>query len=176
MKTDRNVNVITDLNGKKVVVINDIYFYGKQHIKWDDVEQYLKRYIDEFYEVAETKDIIYIGKDLPDEYTSSKYTRNLRGILAKIKANAVSGIPEMIEIAERKRYQENMDKKHKNEAKHGWYRYDTRFALPVYNNRKELVRHNYFQAELIIRHASDGKMYLYDVLNIKKKRQSNPLE
>ena len=37
---DRNVNVITDLNGKKVVVINDIYFYGKQHIKWDDVEQY----------------------------------------------------------------------------------------------------------------------------------------
>ena len=101
---------------------------------------------------------------------------NLRGILAKIKANAVSGIPEMIEIAERKRYQENMDKKHKNEAKHGWYRYDTRFALPVYNNRKELVRHNYFQAELIIRHASDGKMYLYDVLNIKKKRQSNPLE
>ena len=23
---DRNVNVITDLNGKKVVVINDIYF------------------------------------------------------------------------------------------------------------------------------------------------------
>jgi len=82
----------------------------------------------------------------------------------------------MIEIAERKRYQENMDKKHKNEAKHGWYRYDTRFALPVYNNRKELVRHNYFQTELIIRHASDGKMYLYDVLNIKKKRQSNPLE
>ena len=84
---DRNVNVITDLNGKKVVVINDIYFYGKQHIKWDDVEQYLKRYIDEFYEVAETKDIIYIGKDLPDEYTHSNYTMLLRGTNAKASSN-----------------------------------------------------------------------------------------
>ena len=58
--------------------LNDIYFYGKQHIKWDDVEQYLKRYIDEFYEVAETKDIIYIGKDLPDEYKDYLIERALK--------------------------------------------------------------------------------------------------
>ena len=41
---DRNVQIITDLDGKKLVIINDIIFKGKQHIKWDDVENYLKRH------------------------------------------------------------------------------------------------------------------------------------
>ena len=39
---DRNVQIITDLDGKKLVIINDIIFKGKQHIKWDEVENYLK--------------------------------------------------------------------------------------------------------------------------------------
>ena len=41
---DRNVQIITDLDGKKLVIINDIIFKGKQHIKWDEVENYLKRH------------------------------------------------------------------------------------------------------------------------------------
>ena len=38
MIMDRNVQIITDLDGKKLVIINDIIFKGKQHIKWDEVE------------------------------------------------------------------------------------------------------------------------------------------
>ena len=53
---DRNVQIITDLDGKKLVIINDIIFKGKQHIKWDDVENYLKNYIGDFFEIAETSD------------------------------------------------------------------------------------------------------------------------
>ncbi len=45
------------------------------------------------------KEIIYIGNDLPDEYTGSNYTAKLKGALAKAKANAAQGIPEMIEIS-----------------------------------------------------------------------------
>ena len=56
--------------------------------------------------------------------------------------------------------------------KNGWYRYDTRFALPVYSENGEIERYNVFSARLLIRHASSGKMYLYDVLEIKKKRAS----
>lgn len=65
-----------------------------------------------------------------------------------------------------------MDKKekHRRNAKYGWYRYDSRFALPVYDGSGEVERHNIFHASLLIRHASDGRMYLYDIIDIKKKR------
>ncbi|MCM1297602.1 MAG: hypothetical protein NC311_18850, partial [Muribaculaceae bacterium] len=75
---DRNVNIITDLNGNKIVLINDIIFKGKRSVKWDDVKNYLEIYVGEFYEIADTKDIVYIGKELPDEYTGSRYTYSLK--------------------------------------------------------------------------------------------------
>lgn len=66
---DRNVNIITDLNGNKIVLINDIVFKGKRNVHWKDVEEYLKQYVGEFFEIADTKDVVYIGSDLPDEYS-----------------------------------------------------------------------------------------------------------
>lgn len=72
----------------------------------------------------------------------------------------------------KKRFKENLKEKHDSDAKYGWYRYDTKFALPVYNENQELERFNVFQAVLLIRHAQDGKLYLYDLVNIKKKRVS----
>ena len=71
MAKSRNVSIIEDLNGDRIVVINDIIFKGKRKIKWNDVEEYLQRYVGEFYEIADTKEIIYIGTDLPDEYANS---------------------------------------------------------------------------------------------------------
>ena len=165
---ERNVTIVKDLNGKNIVLINDIYFMGRQNIEWREVEQYLKQYVGEFIENAESKDVIYIGKDLSDEYAYSAHTRKLKGTYAKAKANAVQGIPELIEIAINKRFKENLAKKHKGDAKYGWYRYDSRFALPVYDNKGEVVRYNVFNVVLIVRHASSGKMYLYDVIQIKK--------
>ncbi len=37
MIENRNVNIITDADGKKLVLINDIPFKGKRQIDWDDV-------------------------------------------------------------------------------------------------------------------------------------------
>ena len=85
---DRNVNIITDLKGNKIVLINDIIFKGKRSVNWDDVKNYLETYVGEFYEIADTNDIVYIGKELPDEYTGSRYTYSLKGANAKAKANA----------------------------------------------------------------------------------------
>lgn len=101
----RNVSVIKDAEGKKIVMINDIRFKGKKSVDWSDVEEYLRQYVGEFYTIAESKDIVYIGSDLPSEYQGSKYTRSLKGAVAKAKANAAQGIPEMIEIAEHLHYQ-----------------------------------------------------------------------
>ena len=164
----RNVAVIQDVDGNNIVFINDIIFKGKRSITWPDVEEYLRQNVGEFYSIAETGDIVYIGTDLPDEYAGSNYTKHIKGTVAKAKANAAQAIPEIIEIATSKTEEENKKKKHSRNAKNGWYRYDTRFALPVYGESGEVERYNVFSARLLIRHAASGKMYLYDVLEIKK--------
>lgn len=103
----RKVNVVEDLDGNKIVVIHDIRFKGKRSIEWADVEEYLKQYVGESHIIESTNDMVYIGADLPDEYTHSNYTYILKGANAKAKANAAQGIPEMLVIANEKEYEEN---------------------------------------------------------------------
>lgn len=45
MIKNRNIEIITDKDGKKHIVINDIRFKGKRKIDWDDVARYLKGYV-----------------------------------------------------------------------------------------------------------------------------------
>ena len=89
------------------------------------------------------------------------------GANAKAKANAATAIPELIQIASNPAYEENQKEKHAKSALHGWYRYDVRFALPVYEENV-LVRYNIFHARLLINHAKNNRKYLYDILAIKK--------
>lgn len=164
----RTVNIVEDLEGNKIAVIHDIIFKGKRSIEWVDVEAYLKRFVGEEYTIESTGDLIYIGCDLPDEYAHSNYTKLLKGTNAKAKANAAHGLPEIIRIATEKEYKENYKEKHNKDAKYGWYKYISRFALPVYGDREEIERYNVFRVVMIVRHAENEKMYLYDIMNIKK--------
>lgn len=117
---NRNISVIKDCDNKKIIVINDIIFKGKQ-INWAEVERYLKQYVGDFYSIAEDNEIIYIGTDLPGEYAGSVYTKSLKGANAKAKANAVQVLPEMIEIASNGIFEINRKGKHGRNAKNGWY-------------------------------------------------------
>ena len=98
----------------------------------------------------------------------SAYTYTLKGANVKAKANAVQGIPEMIEIATGGNHKENDKEKHNRNAKFGWYRYDSYFAIPVYDMDGDVNYYNVFHASLLIRPAEDGKKYLYDIIDIKK--------
>ena len=49
-------------------------------------------------------------------------------LIMKAKANAAQAIPEMLEIATSKTYEDNKKNKHSRQAKNGWYRYDTRLC------------------------------------------------
>ena len=109
------LDIVTDESGNKVVLLPEIIFSNKQNINWDDVEDYLGKYVGELIEIAETRDIIYIGNKFPDEYGGSSYTRKTKG------------------------------------------------TRTVYS------------ACLVVNHAGNGKMYLYDVVDIKKE-WSNPLK
>ena len=91
----RNVSIIQDVDGNNIVIINDIRFKGKRSIDWKDVREYLKSHVGEFYIIAATNDLVYIGSDLPKEYSGSNYTNSLKGANAKAKANAATGIIEV---------------------------------------------------------------------------------
>ena len=173
---NRNVTIIENPSGKKVVLINDICFKGKNRDDWKNVETYLKKYVGKSYTIAETSEQIFIPSNFPDEYVGSESRIALRGAVAKAKANAALGIPELIQIASNKEYSENTKQKHKKDAKYGWYRFDVRFALPVYDDKSnKICRYSIFFARMLVRHDANGIKYLYDLLAIKKET-SSPLE
>ena len=171
----KNVVVITDPDDKKIVLINDARFKGRTKEEWKEIEKYLKEYIGEYYEISETAEKIYIGTDFPDEFVHGKDKMILKGPNLKAKANASQAIGELIQIAENKSVSSDFNTKHGKKAKFGWYRYDTRLALPVYNGKGEIERYNIYKLRMLVRHDEDGKMYLYDFLRTKKE-MSSPLE
>lgn len=82
MRQSRNINIIVDAGGNRLVLINDILFKGK---------------------VEETK-----------------------------------------------------KEKHDKDAKHGWYRYDVRFAIPVYEN-DVLIRYNVLEQDYLLIMLKTGR-------------------
>ena len=172
---DNNITIITEPTGKRIVLINDLRFKGKTREEWQDIENYLKEYIGKYYEISETAEKIYIGKDFPDEFVHGKDKTILKGPNLKAKANASIAIGELIQIAENKSVSIDYDNKHGVKAKYGWYRYDTRLALPVYDDKGDIQRYNIYKLRMLVRHDEDGKLYLYDFLRTKKET-SSPLE
>ena len=172
---ERKIDMIDTFDGKKVVIIHDLIFKKKRYVNWKDVKEYLKKYVGEVYSILSTQEKIYIGADFPNEFTGSAYTYSLKGTNVRAKANVVQRIPELIEIATGGNFKENDEEKHNRNAKYGWYRYDSYFAIPVYVNNGEMDYYNVFHASLLIRHAEDSKKYLYDIIDIKKETRY-PLE
>ena len=171
-KEKRNISVIKDADGNKIVMINYIKFKGKNREEWKEIERYLKKYIGKSFEIEEYSEKIYISKDFPDEFANSKSRIKLKGPLSKAKANSSLMIPELIKIAKGKKHKENEKEKHKRDAMYGWYKYLVRFAIPVFNNDKQIERYNIYKAAILVRHSCDDKKYLYDIIGIEKETSS----
>ena len=161
-------------NHTEFPIIHHAIFTGKQKIPWNDVEHYLKSYIGKSYIVQAYTDKITIASDFPDEYSESQYTKSLRGALAKVKANASQIIADLIHVAENRRWINNKNPKHRNNAAGGWYRYDTHFAMEVRGSNETEKHLNSYRGTLIVRKTEHG-LYLYDLINIKKEA-STPFE
>ena len=172
---ERNISIVKDIDGNNIVLINDILFKSRRVIDWDEIEMLLKKLIGQYYEIAETSEKVYIGSDFPDEFTHSKYTKAIKGANEKAKANAITAIGELIQIADNKAEFPDYDRRHGNKAKNGWYRYDTRFGIPVYSELGEIERYNIFRARMLVRCDENHKLFLYDIVQIKKET-SAPLE
>lgn len=126
------------------------------------IKQYLTKHIGEYADIIESGQRVYLGEDLPGEYTYSKSAQSLNKTELLAKGRATSGLKEIINNATNRQYEPNRKDKHNVDAKYGFYRYDTTFAFE--HNGKE---QNY-TGTILIRNDADGKKYLYDILNIKK--------
>lgn len=63
-----------------------------------------------------------------------------------------------------------MKPKHSKDAQNGWYRYETQFAVPVLNAKKAIDHYTVYGGTLLIRNDADGRSYLYDLLDVQKKK------
>lgn len=136
-------------------------------------EAYLKTLVDTehpFSTILVDAQPVYIGKDLPGEYKGSEYTHRLNRSTRQVKMQAATNLDEMLLLAENGEWRENVKDRHKQDAKNGWYRYSTRFALPVLDIKKAVDHYTVYSGTLLIRNDADGKSYLYDLLDIKKEK------
>lgn len=136
-------------------------------------EAYLKTLVDTehpFATILMDAQPVYIGKDLPGEYKGSEYTHGLNSSTRQVKMQAATNLDEMLLLAENGEWRDNVKEKHKQDAKNGWYRYSTRFALPVLDIKKAVDHYTVYSGTLLIRNDADGKSYLYDLLDIKKEK------
>lgn len=167
-------DVATDSNGHRVVVLYEDILKGASGKGHQIVANQIGQHIGDYYTIFESGQKVYIGQDLPGEYTQSDYTQNLlkynRKTL-KVKNNASQNFKEIIEIATDRKW-EKTKHNHNKDAKYGFYRYISRVAVPVFDSKKNVVSANIYSVEVLIRNASDRKKYLYDIVNIKKENSS----
>ena len=136
-------------------------------------EAYLKTLVDAdhpFSTILADAQPVYVGKDLPGEYRSSEYSKNLRKSILEVKMQAATNLDEMVLLAENGEWRNNVKPKHAEDAKNGWYRYDTQFAVPILNAKKDIDHYTVYGGTLLIRNDADGKSYLYDLIDIEKKK------
>lgn len=123
--------------------------------------------IGQYYLLIENDYKIFIGKDLPGEYTQSKYTKALLNSparhLTRIKNEIVGNIKEVIEIANNRKWKENKKARHNIDGKMGFYNFDS--FVGVKKNNGDIQE---YKVKLVIRNNENGEKYLYDIQDIKK--------
>lgn len=164
---DVKFSIKKDTKGNNVVVIDESIINANTPNIRKAIANEIKTHIGEYYRIAESGYKIYLGKDLPGEYTRSKSAASLEKKLYIDKGKATANIDELIEIATNRSWVANRKEKHNKDAKYGWYKYDTRFAIPVIKDGK-IERYIGYKANLIIRNDTNGKKYLYDMIKIER--------
>ena len=161
---DKRFSLKRTSNGRKYVMVENTMTNAQLNDP-QAIADYIAQHIGEVYTIIESGQRVYIGDDLPAEYTRSRYTQSIiKSQKSKAKNKAVSNLGEMIEIATNRRWEQTKHA-HNKDAAYGMYRYDTTFAFPVQGTQQA---YKAYDAELVIRNASDGKKYLYDIVAIKE--------
>ena len=163
-KNNLKYSVIYNEDGSfnRVKIDDNIFENNKGKSVNNTIKEYLEKNINEYANIIESGQKVYLGKDLPGEYTYSKSAQNLSLPQKMAKGRAATGLKEIISNVTNREYSNYKKEKHVKDAKYGFYKYDTKFSFE--QNSKEQV----YTGTVLIRNDANGKKYLYDILNIKK--------
>ena len=171
---NRKLSVVQLTDGTNIAIEDANILNSKpDDMSMDDfVHDYLESHVGESEIVQATSDVIYLGKALPSEYISSKYTNQLRGNKKKltIKNRAAGMLLDAIVAANNKTGPEQVRHNNKN-AKYGVYRYTTRIAFPIVDSKGRLFDYKAYTAKMIVNHTSQNELQLYDIIGINKDDQ-----
>lgn len=156
---DKQFAIKYDSAGKpeKVVVEGNIFAGKENENPRNVIRNFLKNNIGSYATIIESGQKVYLGKDLPGEYSYSESSKKNKKSTMETKGQMAQNLTEAVEIATGREWNKNTKSKHDVDAKFGWYKYDTQFEV----NGQDV------SAELLIRNDANGKKYLYDVINIK---------
>lgn len=129
------------------------------------IREYLKNHIGDIYTIIESGQKVYLGEDLPGEYTYSKSAQSLPITKKLAKGRAVTNLKEIVENATNRKWQSNNKEKHSIDSRYGFYKYDTTFSFD-YNGKE-----NVYNGTVLIRNDANGKKYLYDILDIQPQKK-----
>ena len=163
-KNNLKYSVIYNKDGSfnRVKIDDNIFENNKGKSINNTIKEYLEKNINEYANIIESGQKVYLGKDLPGEYTYSKSAQNLSLPQKMAKGRAATELKEIISNVTNREYSNYKKEKHVKDAKYGFYKYDTKFSFE--QNSKEQV----YTGTVLIRNDANGKKYLYDILNIKK--------
>lgn len=156
------------MNNHKVVKIEKIEFASKNNFDWKQLEMRLLDFVDSEFIIDYNNKIIHFDKHSMDEMSSSKYNYKLQGKMKLIKANSCMYIKDLLKNAFNERHQDDINNRHGNLALRGFNRYTCEFEYPIKDINANVVGYSKYIATIVIRCASDGKDYLYDIIDIKK--------
>ena len=151
------------VNGEAMAIVDSI----NAPATVTDAEAYLQAIANNPEVFATTLDgatEVYLGQDLPGEYTWSFDTRRAGYFDKRAKMQASTVLKDMIYLGENGRWKANAKEKHAIDAADGWTRFDVKFAVPGLNDTYKV-----YTGYAVIRNDADGKSYLYDVVNVKYK-------
>ena len=166
---------IKNVGEDKVVYIdNDITQNKPENMKYTE---YIEKYIAEMFEdndyvssLPDNGTPIFASDDLPGEFANSKYTKYLRNRKQdrfSAKMRLASSLEELVSIATGRRWEKAIHPDNKD-VKYGVYKYSSTFAFPVFDASGETEKVFAYNCDIVVINASNGKKYLYDVLNIKE--------
>lgn len=151
-----------------MIDIEKLYFTNKNKLNWKDVENRIQSISGLICMNEKFSKEFNVDNKAIDELTHSRYNMKLKGKLRLIKANLLMYLEEIIKDMENERWKEDIGAKHKNIAKNGWYRYDIHFNYPVRDEQGNYIDKQKYKATVVVRSAEDNKLYLYDIIDIKK--------
>ena len=177
--TNESKNLIAKTNtGSNVVVLDSLMFSKKHKLNAatrDKIFNAFKTLLPKKFEINSDGNIVNFNKTSPKEFWYSKYSNWLKKNdqdIMRAKNLVVGQLGELINISENGKLEPErkgvVHVKDPTIGKNGFYHYDTTFAIPKFDGRKNIIGYEVYEGELVLDNNEDGNVYFYDLINIKE--------